>query len=184
MKKLILVNGDIATGKSHLALILKAKFSLPLFTKDEYKEHYADIYPYSTYEENHKLSLMAMDELILRFKEFAKEGKDLILEANFHEDYLNKIQEIANEYHYDILNLNLYGSPEVLYKRYINRRDNEIRHPVHAINKLNDFESFKVYTLNRQKEPLIGEVININADDFSYQKDEELYKQINIYLKK
>lgn len=182
MNKLILVNGDLATGKSHLAELLKKRFSLSLFTKDEFKERLADEYPYSTYEESHKLSIMAMDILIGKFEECAKEGKDLILEANFHEEHLHKIQEIADFCHYFVLNLNLYGTPEVLYERFINRRDNEDRHPVHAINKLNDFESFKKYTLDRQKEELIGEVININCDDFSYQSDEQLFKIIQNFL--
>lgn len=183
MRKLILINGDIATGKSRLAESLKKRFGLPLFTKDEFKEKLADDYPYSTQEESHELSLMSMNILVGKFDELAKEGKDLILEANFHEAYLRKIKEIADFCHYFILNLNLYGSPEVLYKRYVNRRDNEERHPVHAVNKLNDFESFKEYTLKRQSEEQIGEVININCDDFSYQNDEKLFDRIERFLK-
>ena len=50
MNKLIIVNGDIATGKSHYALILSECFKLPLFTKDEIKERLADITPCSTYQ--------------------------------------------------------------------------------------------------------------------------------------
>ena len=64
MNKLILVNGDIATGKSHFALVLSERFNLPLFTKDEFKEHLADQSPCSTYEESHRLSIEAMDMLV------------------------------------------------------------------------------------------------------------------------
>ena len=50
------------------------------------------------------------------------------------------------------------------------------------MNKLNDFESFKKYTLDRQKEPFIGKTININTDDFSYQEDENLFNEIKVFL--
>ena len=48
MKKLILINGDLATGKSHFAIIVRDRFNLPLFTKDEYKEEFANHYEYDT----------------------------------------------------------------------------------------------------------------------------------------
>ena len=184
MKKLILINGDIATGKSHLALIIKDKYNLHLFTKDEFKEKLAQKYPYFTYEESHKLSIMSMDMLLDKFEQIAKEGNDLILEANFHQEHLKRVQNLAEKYDYDILDLNLFGSPEILFERYIKRRDNENRHPVHRVNNLNDFASFKKYTLDRQKEVLIGEVVNINCDDFSYQSDKALFERITAFLNK
>lgn len=182
MKKLILVNGDIATGKSHLADLLTDRFQLPLFTKDAFKEHLAETNPYSTYEENHRLSILSMDMLIQEFEKAASRDEDLILEANFHENHLREITKIAAKHAYSILNLNLFGSPDVLYQRYIHRRDHEERHPVHAINRLNDFESFKQYTLTRQNEKMIGVTININADDFSYQTDQLLFKKVEGFL--
>ena len=127
MKKLILVNGDIATGKSHLADLLADRFQLPLFTKDAFKERLAETNPYSTYEENHRLSILSMEMLIQEFEKAASRDEDLILEANFHENHLSEIAKIAAKNVYSILNLNLFGSPEVLYQRYIHRyRDNRI----------------------------------------------------------
>ena len=69
-------------------------------------------------------------------------------------------------------------------ERYINRRDNENRHPVHAINNLNDFKSFNEYTIARQSQKKIGKVITINADTFDYQRDESLFKTIDEFLNK
>ena len=182
MNKLILINGDIATGKSHFALILKDRFNLPLYTKDEYKEKFADESPCSTYQESHLLSIKAMDALIDEFSKNAPQNVDLILEANFHKGHLKQIEAIATKYHYQILNLDLVGTPEILYQRYVNRRDHEKRHPVHAINQLNDFESFKKYCLDRKKEYKCGKIIEINTDDFSYQNNEELLNDIKQFL--
>ena len=182
MYKLILVNGDIATGKTHLADLIKNRFNLPLYTKDEFKEKFSESHPYSTYEESHKLSIMAMDALVNAFSKFAKSKEDIILEANFHEDYLEKINDIANENGYHMLNINLIGSPEVLYHRYMNRMNHEDRHPVHRVNKINDYEEFERYTLTRKNEKMYGEVIDVNADDFAYQNDAELLKKIEKFL--
>ena len=182
MKKLILVNGDVAAGKSHLAVIIKERFNLPLFTKDEYKEALAETHPYRNYEESHLLSLMAMDQLFESFEECAKEGKDVVLEANFRGEHLDRLEKINKQYGYQILNIDLTGSVEVLHQRYVNRILHENRHPVHVVNDLREFEKFKEYTLSRRNERKIGKVIIINADDFSYQTDEKLFKQIEDFL--
>ena len=182
MKKLILVNGDVAAGKSHLAVIIKERFNLPLFTKDEYKEALAETHPYRNYEESHLLSLMAMDQLFNSFEECAKEGKDVVLEANFRGEHLDRLEKINKQYGYQILNIDLTGSVEVLHQRYVNRILHENRHPVHVVNDLRDFEKFKEYTLSRRNERKIGKVIIVNADDFSYQTDEKLFKQIAEFL--
>ena len=182
MKKLILVNGDLATGKSHLALIIKERFNLPLYTKDEYKETLAETHPYRTYEESHKLSIMAMDMLFESFKNAAIEGKDVILEANFREAHMETLQKLVSEYHYEVLHLDLIGNIDILYHRYLNRMKNENRHPVHTVNKLDNYVAFEVYTTSRRSEKKIGKIITINTDDFSYQSDEKLFKEIENFL--
>ena len=182
MKKVILVNGDVATGKSHLAIILRERFKLPLYTKDEFKEYLADQTPCHNYEESHKLSVLAMKMLINSFIKEAQEGNDVILEANFREEHLNEINQIALEFGYSILDLNLIGDVSVLYKRYVERTERGERHPVHSLNPLFDFESFSKYVLDRRKEQQCGKVITINTDDFSYQTDERLFKEINDFL--
>ena len=182
MKKLILVNGDIAAGKSHLAVIIKERFNLPLFTKDGYKEALAETHPYRNYEESHLLSLMAMDQLFESFEKCAKEGKDVVLEANFRGEHLDRLEKINKQYGYQILNIDLTGSVEVLHQRYVNRILHENRHPVHVVNDLREFGKFKEYTLSRRNERKIGKVIIVNADDFSYQTDEKLFKQIEDFL--
>ena len=184
MKKLILVNGDLAAGKSHFAIILKNRFNLPLLTKDELKEQLAETNPYESYEESHKLSIIAMEMLFDFFKEHAKRGEDLILEANFRGPHFDELEKINKDYGYDILDIDLVGSVEILHKRYVNRFFFENRHAVHKANDLSEFEAFKKYTLSRRKERTIGEVLLINADDLSYQSDEKIFEKIAEFLNK
>lgn len=182
MKKLILVNGDLATGKSHFAIILKERYGIPLYTKDGFKESLADQTNCQTKEDSHKLSLLAMQKILDIFEDTAIKGDNLILEANFHEENLSNLLRIASKYNYEILNLNLVGSTDVLYRRYMHRLKCEPRHIVHSFNNLDDYETFKTYTENRQKEKLLDNTITINTDDFSYQKDASLLGHIDSFM--
>lgn len=61
--------------------------------------------------------------------------------------------------------------------------ENENRHPVHLSTTLDVFEDFKGYTEWARKEEIKGNVININADDFSYQRDNALLLQIDQFMR-
>ena len=81
-----------------------------------------------------------------------------------------------------MLTLVLRGDVEVLHKRYLNRMYNENRHPVHLSTTMDVFEDFKGYTEHSRKEVIPGDVIEICADDFSYQTDAELLKKIDEFM--
>ena len=110
MKKLLLITGDLATGKSTFANILAKRYDTSAFCKDTIKE--------------------------------------------------------------------------VLHKRYLKRMNNENRHPVHLSTTLDVFEHFKGYTEYSRTELIPGNVIEICADDFSYQEDEQLLKTIDGFMKR
>ena len=84
MKKLLLVTGDLATGKSTFANILSHRYDTNVFSKDSIKEVLGDTIGFTNREENLKLSKATMELMAFLFSEFGKLNKDLILEANFH----------------------------------------------------------------------------------------------------
>ena len=70
MKRIIVITGDLASGKSTLADSLSKVLSIPCFKKDTIKEKYCDIYGYKTREENRALSIMATNYMIEAFSNF------------------------------------------------------------------------------------------------------------------
>ena len=92
------------------------------------------------------------------------------------------MSDLADTYGYSILNINLVGDPDILFKRYMNRIVNENRHPVHTVNKLDEIKKFRKYTLDRRNEKMYGKVLEIDANNFSYQSDEKILKQIKDFL--
>lgn len=121
--------------------------------------------------------------MVFIFSEFGKLNKNLILESNFHKADLERLHQMADENNYDVLTLVLHGNVEILHNRYLNRIHNENRHPVHLSTTLDSFEDFKGYTEYAGKEEIPGDIIYIDADDFSYQTDEKILTAIDEFMK-
>lgn len=182
MQKLLLITGDLATGKSTFANILSKKYDTNVFFKDSIKEVLGDSIGFSNRAENKKLSNATMELMFFIFSEFGKLGKNLILESNFHTIELEKLHKLAAEYNYEILTIVLRGDVEILHKRYLNRMLNENRHPVHLSTTLDVFEDFKSCTDFLRTAVIPGKSIYINADDFSYQTDLEVLRKIDEFM--
>jgi len=182
MRKLLLIMGDLATGKSTFANILSKRYGVSMFGKDTMKEVLGDTIGFTNREENLKLSKATMELMMFLFGEFTKLEKTLILESNFHTGELERLHEMAEEKGYEVLTLVLRGDAEILHKRYLHRMQYENRHPVHLSTTMDIFEDFKGYLEYTRKEEIPGNRLEINADDFSYQTDEMLLGKIDAFM--
>lgn len=169
MKKILLITGDIVTGKSTFANILSQRYNTNIFCKDSIKEILRDTIGFSDREENKKLSNASMELMFFIFSEFVKLGKGLILEANFHKAELENLHKIAQNNDYDVLTIALFADVEVLHERYLNRMANENRHSVHLSTTIHKFDDFKKCSDYLTSIKIPSEVIRINATDFVYQ---------------
>lgn len=184
MKKLLIITGDIAAGKSTFANVLSKRYNINMFFKDLIKEVLGDTIGFTNREENKKLSNASIELMFLIFSEFAKLGKDLILEANFHRVELERLQKIAQANDYDVLTMALFGDVEVLHERYLNRMINENRHSVHLSTTMDKFEDFKKYSDYLKSIEIPGEVMRINATDFYYQSSQEILSKVDEFMMK
>ena len=182
-RKLLLITGDIAAGKSTFANILSQRYNTNVFFKDSIKEVLGDTIGFSNREENKKLSNASMELMFFIFSEFAKLGKGLILESNFHRAELERLQKMAQDNGYDVLTIALFGDVEVLHARYLNRMMNENRHSVHLSTTIDKFEDFKKCSDYLKRIDIPGKVIRIDATDFGYQRSEEVLAVIDAFMK-
>ena len=183
MKKLILITGDLACGKSTFASILSKRYGIEVMYKDRIKEVLGDTIGFANREENLKLSLATMAIMTYHFTELTLLGKDIILEANFKEEEMARLYDIAMEASYDMLTLRLTADMDIIYRRFVNRIENENRHPVH-LSGFDGYDSLKYYIERGREQRTFGNVIDISANDFSYQRDENLIGKISAYLRK
>lgn len=182
MKKLLLITGDLAAGKSTFAEFLSKRYGIIAFHKDTIKEILGDTVGFSDREENLKLSHATMELMMFLFGEFVKQGKDLILESNFHTGELERLHHIAGESGYQVLTLVLRGDIATLHGRYLHRIYKENRHPVHLSTTFDVFEDFKAYIEHSRKEEIPGEILAISASDFSYQNNQEVLAKLDEFM--
>ncbi len=181
MKRLLIITGDLAAGKSSFAKILSKRYCAEVMYKDRIKEILCDILGFKSREENLALSVATVELMIYHFSEIAELGYDLILEANFKEGELKKLHGIAEKKGYSVLTICLEADMDIIYRRFVNRIENENRHPAH-LSGFEGYESFAFYIEKARKEKPLGDVIKVNANDFSYQTDEKTLSQIDAFM--
>jgi predicted kinase len=180
MKKLILIGGVLAGGKSTFSHIVGERFGISVVNKDRVKEILGDNIKTANREENKKLSVIAF-ELMSYLVE--GEGDTLILESNFKDYELKELKEKCNASGCDVLSLFLDGDDNVLHSRFLKRLD-EDRHPVHKSQDFTRVEDF-TDTLNELRgAEYFGEIVRVDCTDFSYQSDEALFDRIKVFLNK
>lgn len=182
MNKLILITGSLATGKSTYSSILSKKFEIPVFNKDNIKEILSDSFGFSNREENLKLSKATFELMVYAFKQFSIINKDLILEANFHQNEVDYLNDLALKLNYQVLYLVLKGDVDILYKRFTARALNENRHPCH-LSGPTTYDAFKEYIRTGELIEYNNNKILIDSSTFDYQKDSNLLISIKNFLK-
>ena len=180
MNRLILITGDLASGKSTLATSLSYALNIPCFIKDTIKEKYADMYGFTTREENRALSVKAVNHMISAYEQFAKNGSDVILEANFRSEELNRLKELSEKYTYEVVLFILRSDIEVLYQRFLVRLPD--RHKAHTSMHLDDnIDKFASYVNELRKEDPV--FIPHIIDTTKLSEKEVLDKALNILRK-
>ena len=182
MSKLIIMTGDLATGKTTFSQALSKRYNVEAYNKDTIKEILADNIGFKNREDNLKLSHAAIALMTEVFEKHSLAAVDLILEANFHKDEITRLYEIAKTNGAEILTLVFEADIDILYERFRYRIEHENRHPVHQSAGLNNIEAFTEYVMSSRKDVVIPDYIKVCANDFSYQTDEDLLNTIDQFL--
>ena len=180
MRKIILIGGVLAAGKSTYANILKEKYNLTVVTKDRLKEILGDNILVTNREENKKLSVICFD--LMKYL-LECNMTNLVLECNFKDYELVELKNFCESLGYEVMSLIFDADNEILHKRFIKRLD-ENRHYVHKSQDFTDINDFIPVIDNLRYAPYFGEIINVNGNDFSYQTDDRLFNKIELFLNK
>ncbi len=170
MKRIIVITGDLAAGKSTVAEILSKRLGILAIEKDHVKERLCDVFGFSNREENKKLSIAAVNEMIDVFNNSTLSSSSLILEANFVIDELNRIKLIADNNEYKMTTICLTADNDLLFKRFCDRIPT--RHRAHMSMKLNeDRNRFDEYiqnlrdSVNMFKDKVTIDVTNLTSKE-------------------
>ena len=180
MKKLILVGGDLASGKSTFANLLGEKYNILVINKDNLKEILGDRIIARDRDENKKLSVISFDLICYILK---KNKGTVLMESNFKPYEMEELEKITKELNYDVLSYVLKGDNKILHKRFIDRLD-EKRHYVHKSQDFTNIDDF-VNTLEELRSvKYLGKVVNIDSSTFDYQYDKKYTDILEEFLNK
>jgi len=147
MNRIIVITGMLASGKSTLADELALKYHCIALKKDSFKEALVDKYGYTNREENRQLSIRAVNEMFILGESYLTQNRDIILEANFRKDEIDKITFLSEKYHSKLFLFLLYGKKEILYERFLDRLPT--RHKAHiSIGLDKSIDLFNEYNSN------------------------------------
>ncbi len=140
LKKLIIILGDLASGKSTLARVIANKLNSLCLVKDDIKELLGDRIGFHNRDENLKLSQATFDIMKYVVRQFPSTASSIVLESNFRPYEIKELNALSVELSFEVYMIVLTGDPEVLYTRYVSR--NPERHIVHQSVGLVDRQKF------------------------------------------
>ena len=179
MKKVILFGGVLAAGKSTFSNIIGDKYNILIINKDNLKEILGDNFFAKNREENKILS-KASFQLI---KYILYKEKNIVgFESNFKDYEMEELIKCFEENNVNVLSIVFDADDEILHERFL-KRLNENRHYVHKSEDFSNINDFKIMLNGLRNVKYPGKVIKINCNDFSYQKDNLLLKEIEEFIK-
>lgn len=162
---IILISGAPCTGKTTLAKKLIKKFDFPLISKDQIREVLFDNFDYLD-QINYKGISTANYELMELFaKSIVSARGSFIMETVFNDKLNNKLKKIRKRYRVNIIEVNLYTTPEILYERF-EKRANKYRHEGHGdLKRLKEWKK-TLHSTDQDPTDLHDHLIRMDVSNF------------------
>ena len=132
MKRLIIINGPPASGKTTLLNRLEAKLGWMAIAKDDIKESVLDALEQSSEEDNLQLSNQIFEGMSEAIEEQVLEGDDFIVEGNFKTRFSGEMNRLLAKGDYSVLQIFCHADGDILIKRFQDRILNGNRHKGHG----------------------------------------------------
>jgi predicted kinase len=171
-KKIIIISGYIASGKSTFALQLSKETGVPYLMKDTLKTTLCASVALRNQADSKKFSAVTFDAMMYVVERMMEVGQPIIIEGNFVPQGLKKtdeagvIKNLIKKYDYKSLTFKFIGDTSVLYDRCIERD----KLPERGANKMFNvvsYEEFDVYCHNLDDFDIGGKTITVDTTDFN-----------------
>ncbi len=188
VKKIIVIRGYLASGKSTFATRLSETFNLPCFIKDTFKIALCKNIELHSRAEKSAFSAVTFDAMMFTAEQLMKCGVSLIIEGNFMPTGIKKIDEageirsLVKKYRYDALVLDFSGDISVLYKRFTERESSSERGNVNTVGTISQ-EVFNTWCHNMDGFVMGDNVIHIDTTDFNQVDFDEYIAEVEKFLK-
>ena len=172
-RKIIIVEGYLASGKSTFAHRLSKELGVPYLIKDTFKAALCASVPITDRAEGSRFSAVTFDAMMYVTERLMETGYPIIIEGNFvpagvkKTDEAGVIKTLIGKYDYQPLAYKFMGDTRVLHKRFVEREKSPDRGQANIMFSEVLYEDFDIWCRNLDAFNVGGKIIGIDATDFS-----------------
>jgi len=173
-RKIIIIAGYGAAGKTTFAVNLSQTLKIPYFSKDLMKIALNRSFPVENQADSRHLSAIAFDAIAFNAERFMEVGKPLIVEANFvMKENHNSLKEgealrkLIDHYGYKSLTYVFLGDLKVLYERFMIREVLPERGVANVMWGNYTFENYVKGNVPLGEFNIGGEIVKIDTTDIA-----------------
>ena len=181
-KKIIIVEGYLASGKSTFALQLSKYINVPYLIKDTFKIALCESVTITNRGESSIFSAVTFDAMMYVVERMFEMGCPIIIEGNFVPAGVKKVDEagvirqLIDKYEYSSLVFKFTGDTRVLYKRFVEREETLERGQVNKIGADVSYDVFDGWCHNLDSFDVGGKIIRVDTTDFDSVDFEGYYE--------
>ena len=171
-KKIIIIEGYLASGKSTFALRLSKDIRVPCFVKDTFKIALCSNISVPDRSESSRFSTVTFDGMMYAAERLIEMCCLIIIEGNFVPfgvkkiDEAGRIKELIDKHKCSPLTFKFKGDTQVLYERFIEREKTPERGDVNRMNGDASYNDFKTWCENLDAFDVGGKTIEIDTTNF------------------
>jgi predicted kinase len=189
-RKIIIIEGYLASGKSTFARRLSKEIKVPYLIKDTFKIALCESVQITSREESKRFSAITFDGIIYVVERFLETGHPIIIEGNFVPAGVKKVDEagvikaLLDKYACESLTYKFFGDKHVLYERYIERDKLPERGDANRDFDEVPYEIYERYCHKLDKFDVGGKVIKIDTTDFGKVSFESHVNAARLFINK
>ena len=187
-KKIIVVEGHLASGKSTFVRQLSKELNIPYLIKDTFKIALCKSIPINNREEGRRFSPVTFDGMMYVTERMMETNFPIIIEGNFvptgmkEIDEAGIIKELVEKYGYDSLTFKFQGDTKVLHQRYVERENSAERGDANRDFSEIPFDVFDEYCRKLSRFSIGGEVTHVDTTDFSKVDFADYVEQARLFI--
>lgn len=172
-RKVIIIEGYLASGKSTFALRLSESLNIPYLIKDTFKIALCKNISVADRAESSVFSTVTFDGMMYVAERMLEASVPIILEGNFvpagvkKMDEAGAIKRLMDQYNCASLDFKFMGDTRVLHQRFLEREKTAERGEVNKIGMDVPYDTFDRWCRNLDGFDIGGKTVRVDTTDFS-----------------
>lgn len=189
MKKIVIITGFLASGKSTFYHMLNEKVNISSYSKDDIKVSIGNTSS-REYKEPYELGEYAFHSMLNQIEKDMQNGIDVLIEGAFIGEETSQkgneqkvIKELLENYDYKALIFFFHGKLDVLFERFVNRENSNERNQILKFKPImQDFRIYKLINKRTQNSVFEENVIKVDTTNLTHVDYEKYYCYVHDFL--